>query len=293
MIKPQKVIDSHIHVFDLSRFRVLWLDNEPTLNCNNTLVEYSLASQVHPAEYTVAGVVHVELDTTPEQKRAENDYFAAEATAGNTLIKAAVLHANMRDPDLRAFLEPYAQQSGVKGVRHLLHVDNELSGACLEPQFVESVRMLSELGLHFEGCLRSSDLSDFHALAQQCPQTYFVLNHMGLPDVAAWQDPTRKAEVEQWNEDIRKLASLPNMCCKISGLGSANPDIIRPLIDWCVAQFKPERLIFASNFPVCNLQVTFDDWIRGVMACLQGLSQDDNDRIFYKNAMRIYGIEGV
>ena len=71
----QKIIDTHMHIFDLNKFRVLWLEETDTLNKPIVLDDYIKAVTTND-KYRVIATQHVELDTIKEQKKSENDYFA-------------------------------------------------------------------------------------------------------------------------------------------------------------------------------------------------------------------------
>ncbi|MFT3985105.1 MAG: amidohydrolase family protein [Lachnospiraceae bacterium] len=283
----QKIIDTHIHKLDLDRFRLPWLDEVPELNHPILLDQYA-AAQTSTDQYKVIGAVHIELDTAPSEKRKENDYFVDLAAANETVIKCAAIYADMKSPQLREWIEPYVNRNGVSSVRYVLHVPSEAPGTCLTEQFVNNVKMLGECGLQFEGCFRTSEIMDFYELVRRCPKTAFILNHMGLPDLTAWTDEKRSGEVSLWQEGIEKLAELPNITCKISGLSSGEVTAIRPLVEWCLNKFGPDRIMFASNFPVCNLNVSFDDWTLALLDIFKEQPEEIRDQFFYKNAIKIY-----
>jgi predicted TIM-barrel fold metal-dependent hydrolase len=93
---------------------------------------------------------------------------------------------------------------------------------------------------------------------------------------------------------MASVADCPNVAVKISGLGQpghawsieSNGPIIRDL----VAMFGPDRCMFASNYPVDSLCASFDDIARVLAAAISHLEPDDQDKIFYSNAIRIYRI---
>ena len=48
---------------------------------------------------------------------------------------------------------------------------------------------------------------------RRSPETRFVLDHLGKPAI-------RSGELDPWRDDLRRLAALPNVWCKVSGLKS-------------------------------------------------------------------------
>jgi L-fuconolactonase len=68
----------------------------------------------------------------------------------------------------------------------VLHAETAEKAMCLKPQFVASVKLLGELGLSFDLCMRPGELSDGLALAKQCPGTRFIVDHCGNADPSAF-----------------------------------------------------------------------------------------------------------
>ena len=285
----QNIIDTHLHIFDLNRFRVLWLEDVEELN-SPILMENYLKAWQGKGDYRIEKAVHIELDVIAEQKQAENEYFIALAEDPDSMIAGLSISGNLLSPDFKSYLEPYRDKVSVKGVRHLLHPPSIPSGICLDPRFVEHTRYLGERGLQFEACLRAEELKNFRSLVEQCPDTRFVLNHMGLVDITAFADAARSRYVEDWKRGIKELAEFETVSCKISGLASADPRIIRPAVEHCLGAFGKERVMFASNYPVCNLAVSLNDWISGLLTIFETKTEEERNLFFRENAKRIYGL---
>ena len=48
--------------------------------------------------------------------------------------------------------------------------------------------------------------------------------------------------------------------------------------------------MFASNWPVCELRVSYGDLIHGLCEILSDLDDEDRDLFFYQNASKFYRI---
>lgn len=286
MVKVQKIIDTHVHHFDLETFKVLWLEEEPLLLNTNRIQDYK-KSWIHKDRYSIEGIIHVELDTISSQKEQENKYFINLAHT-EPLIKGIVIYADMLNPKADLFMDQYKNEACIKGIRHILHVPTQEKGTCLKSVFVKNVQSLATYGWHFEACMRAEELNDLYVLAKQCPNTVFVLNHMGLPDINAWKDKGRYTYVQEWKSNMKLLASLDNVTCKVSGLASSKVEDIQEVVDWCIECFGYYRCMFASNFPVCNLNINFDEWVCALLRILEKYPQQVQEQFFYKNALRIY-----
>jgi predicted TIM-barrel fold metal-dependent hydrolase len=115
-----------------------------------------------------------------------------------------------------------------------------------------------------------------------------ILNHSGLP-------ADRSAEgLAGWREALRTLAGARNAALKISGLGQAgqpwSADANRGVVLDAIDIFGPDRVMFASNFPVDSLVGSFHTIFTGFLDITVGFSQPERDAMFRGNAVRIYRI---
>lgn len=285
----QKIIDTHMHIFDLNKFRVLWLEETDTLNKPIVLDDYIKAVTTND-KYRVIATQHVELDTIKEQKKSENDYFVNLANDKNTLVNGITIYADMMSDNLEEFLSNYTKEQCVKGVRYILHVPEAEKGLCLNPKFIENVKLLGRLNLIFEACLRCEELADFEKLVGLCPKTQFVLNHMGLPEVEKFSD---EVYLKNYKKNMVDIAKHLNVSCKLSGLSTADVDIISDAVNHTFDCFSEDRVMFASNFPVCTMALSFDDWATSMLEITKNRSSKFKDKFFYLNAIEIYKMNGV
>jgi L-fuconolactonase len=86
--------------------------------------------------------------------------------------------------------------------------------------------------------------------------------------------------MEPWRTQLRQLAALPNLSCKVSGLlVEAGPDWslakIRPYIWEAVDAFGFDRLMFGSDFPVQNLVGDYVSWATLVSDALADATEEE------------------
>src|SRR5262249_18128862 len=155
------------------------------------------------------------------------------------------------------YIEKFKDSPYIKGVRQILH-QAASPGLCLHDQFIKSMRLLGRLGLCFDLCMRQDDLGDGTKLIDLCPDTRFVLDHCGNPNVRG-----TKEERSQWERAIAEMAKRRNVAVKISGiLASVDPahwsaEQLAPFINHTLVVFGPDRVMFAGDWPVCTLAGTF------------------------------------
>src|SRR5207237_7127044 len=101
-------------------------------------------------------------------------------------------------------------------------------------------------------------------------------------------------EWHDWASWIADLAELPNVTCKLSGLvteahwttWSAND--IRPYAEHILDRFGPDRVMFGSDWPVCELAGSYADVLALTRALLSGASATEHAAVHGKTARRVY-----
>ena len=142
----------------------------------------------------------------------------------------------------------------LKGVRRILHTHPDELGQ--GKMFIENVARLETYGLSFDFCVLARQLPVAINLASKCPGVAFVLDHCGVPEV-------KDQVLDPWREHIRELSKLPNVACKISGLVAyADPanwkaEDLRPFVEHVIESFGWDRVMFGSDWPVCNLTASY------------------------------------
>ncbi len=264
------------------------------LNRTYTLEDYKNALGADPG-YEVEAAVYVEVDCAKTDKDRENAFIIGCCGDGDSLFQGAVLSGRLDGEGFKEYMGRYLGNPWVKGVRQVLHVPEALPGTCLGKAFQENVRWLGEQGLLYEGCVRNQELGDLYEMAKACPGTTVVLNHMGIvdPDIISRENPSPEeaAYKRSWIENIRKMASLPNVVCKISGLnpaGAWTDETLRPAVDAALDAFGQDRVMYASNFPVCNIATGMAPWIGALMRITQSRGEAFQRKLFSENARRIY-----
>src|SRR5262249_22112098 len=186
------------------------------------------------------------------------------------------------------YIRPFKDSAYVKGLRQVLHGPSTRAGYCLDRQFIKGIRLLGELGLHFELCMRHAELPDAIKLVDACTGTRFVLDHCGNPDLV---------KHEKWKKDIAKLARRKNVVVKVSGIvASATPgkwkaDDLAPVVYHTLDVFGPDRVMFGGDWPVCTLAASYKQWVEALQAIVRDRKEADRRALFHDNAVKFYGLK--
>ena len=279
-----RIVDTHVHLWDLSRFSLPWLQKDSPLARSHVMKDYQTAID----GLNVVKGVYMEVDVDPKQLVAEAEYVLDICRQANTPLVGAVIGGRPAQDDFRKYVERFKANRFLKGVRQVLHSTSAKAGFCLTEAFVRGVRLLGENGLRFDLCMRPAEIGDAVKLVEACKGTQFILDHCGNGPVYA-KDRT------QWQRDMERLARLNNVVCKISGIVVQarerwSADDLAPVINHSLTTFGPDRVMFAGDWPVCTMRATFRQWVEALHAITRNRSAEDNRKLFHDNAVRVYGL---
>lgn len=286
--KMLPVIDTHQHLWDLTKIKLGWLKKGSAQDANFTPTEYATAT----AGLNVVKAVYMEVDVVPEDKQKEADYVMALCESGKTPTCAAVVGGLVASDGFAKYARQFKGHKYVKGVRQVLHADGTPAGTCLKPEFIAGVRLLGELGLSFDLCVRPKELPDFGKLIDACPDTRFVLDHCGNPQ-AKWA----KADWDGWRKDMAEIAKRKNVIAKVSGFvvngwekGKWKPDDLAPAVDGTTDAFGWDRVVFGGDWPVVLSAGSYADWLTALRAIIADRPEADQKKLLHDNAAKFYGI---
>ncbi|KQW78012.1 amidohydrolase [Devosia sp. Root413D1] len=273
-----RIVDTHLHLVHMDRFTYPWLDGAGALNRAWPAEAFAAEAQ----KLGIEAALHMEVDVAEADMEAETRY----ALEVNPLVVGAIAACRPESSDFPAYLDRLAALKGVKGFRRVLHTSpDELSQGQL---FRANLRRLADKHLPFDLCVLSKQLPVGRALVESCPGVQFVLDHCGVPDVAA-------QALDPWRREIKALAALPNVVAKISGIVAyAGPDwataTLRPFVEHIIESFGWDRVVWGSDYPVLTLTADLSRWVAATKEIVAGASPDEQAKLFHRNAERIYRI---
>ena len=270
------IIDTHLHLIYQDRLRYPWITDVPKLQRDFPLQEYLKEA----IELGIEAAIHMEVDVATEDQEAET----ALVTGLGSPVTAAIASCRPESADFPASLDRIAGNPAVRGLRRILHTSPD--DLALAPIFAENLRRLSEHGLSFDLCVLGRQLPIAIRLARDCPDVRFVLDHCGVPDIAA-------QALDPWRDGITQLAALPNVACKISGVvayagAEWTTADLRPYVEHCIEAFGWDRVVWGSDWPVCTLTADLTRWVRATHELTSGCTESERERLFSLNAQRIY-----
>lgn len=296
---PMKIIDTHQHLWDLERFEIPWLKNNERLGKNFLIAEYMEATKSVPIERSI----YMEVDVAIHQKVAEAEYLIELCQDDSNSTVAAVVSAHPLRAGYAEFVRRFSKEPCIKGIRSLL-IGGSPQGECLQDEYVQGIQLLGELGLSFDICIRPGELPDAATLAERCPDTRFILDHCGNADPVAFADANHRSrqpqhDADDWRRAIDALGECENVVCKISGIvARVNPDKwsaddLSPIVHHCRDAFGEDRLMFASDWPVCTGGAPLAEWIAALKTIVADWPPTQQTKLFYDNAALFYALESI
>ena len=291
------IIDTHQHLWDLTKLRISWLKSGDPLNHSCLVPDYLKAA----AGLGISKAIYMEVHADVDCLATEADYAVDICRRADAPTVAAVIGGRPGDESFGRYIARFKDSPYVKGVRQIVRADQQGQNPCRDKRFVNGIQLLGELGMRFDLCLPPTELSSAVELVDQCPDTQFILDHCGNSDPTwfgtAGKDETVARTARQWRRDVAALAKRDHVVCKISGIISRapkdhwTPDLLAPAVNHCLDTFGPDRVMFASDWPICTRVATLRQWIEAIRQIVAHRNLEERRKLFHDNAVRVYELE--
>ena len=279
------LLDTHQHLVYREKASYGWTKDIPPLAEGNfTLDDYKSLTE----GLGIGGTLFMETGVDDPDYQQETRFVKSLAdNSDNGMIGLISSIRPESDEAFETWLEETIEM-GVVGYRRILHVmPDDTSQSDI---FRNNVRKIGVSGKTFDICFLPGQLPVACELAKACENTKLILNHCGVPDIAG-------NGLDPWRQDIKALAQIPNVICKLSGLmaycapGTSSLETIEPYVDHVLNCFGPNRMVWGSDWPVVNLAKGLPEWIAVTRKILGKLSADEASSIAYGTAQIVYKVK--
>jgi L-fuconolactonase len=204
-------------------------------------------------------------------------------------IAAVVGWTDLKAPDAPRRIAALAAHDRLRGLRPMLQdLDDErwIDDAALGP----AVEAMLRHRLAFDALVLPRHLPALLAFARRHPALPIVIDHIAKPAIGS-------GDVAGWRDDIARLAALPQVHCKLSGIVTEagadwTVERLRPCAQHVLEAFGPRRVLWGSDWPVLDLAADYGRWLAASEALLAHLDGAERAAVFGGNAQRFYRIAG-
>lgn len=274
-------IDAHQHFWDIDGPAGDWLAAEETAAIRRTFGPDDLRPLL--ARYDINHSILVEVLSSVEETR----HFCGIAEETD-IVGGVVGWVDLKDPavgDTVASLRSVPAGRWLVGIRH--QVQSEYDDWLAQPDVIRGLGILGDADLVYDLLGTSRHLPAAIEAVRACPETRFVLNHIGNP-------PIVDAGLQPWADRVWALGELPNVWCKLSGMITNadhrdwTPGQLRPYVEHVIEVFGEDRVMFGSDWPVCLLAGDYDRVVDALERCIGGLSEGARRKVYGETALDVY-----
>lgn len=275
-------IDAHQHYWNPARGDYFWMPPDHPV----------LARPYGPRDLTPMLERHAIAKTVLVQAAdtvTETEYMLGIADATDS-VAGVVGWVDFEKPQDRAHLDRFAAHPKFCGVRPMIQ-DIEDDDWMLRADVQWGYRALVDLDLTFDALGFPRHLANFHTLLTRYPDMRVVIDHCMKPQIRNHPDG-----FDDWAQGMARLARDTTARCKLSGIvtetdGGWTVATLRPYVDHLLEVFGPGRIMWGSDWPVCQLQASYDAWRAAAETLTAGLSSAEKAQVFGGTAAAFYRLE--
>jgi L-fuconolactonase len=270
-------IDAHQHFWKFDPVRDSWIDHTMQKIQKDFLPEDLLWLLT---ENNFEGCVAVQASQSEEETK-----FLVELAKNNDFIKGVVGWADLCSKNIAERLGHFSIQEKIKGFRHV--VQGEPDDFMFRKDFRNGIAVLKQYNYTYDILIFHRQLPAAINLIQTFPDQAFVIDHIAKPDI-------KSGDILSWKKGIEEVAKHENVLCKISGMVTEadwdlwKADDLKPYLDVVFDNFSIDKLMFGSDWPVCNVAADYTTVVKTLENYISHFSIEDQNKIWYQNAKLFY-----
>ncbi len=275
-------IDAHQHFWDLSQpFEYGWLGTAQHAPINKTYLPSNLRPHLEACGIERSVFVQTQHDV------AENRWVLGLAEQ-HDWIAGVVGWVDLASEACEDQLGEFRDQPKFVGVRHVVQ-DEPDDDFIVRPEVVRGLKVLEKHGVPYDLLFYTQHLKHAATLARELPSLPMVVDHLSKPKIKA-------GVVEGWEADLRAAARFENVYCKLSGMVTEadwenwSPADLKPYVEIALDAFGPDRCMYGSDWPVCELAGSYEQVHGALVELIGGLSETERDRVLGGTVAEFYGV---
>lgn len=276
-------LDAHQHFWQLDRGDYDWPD-ETVEPIRQDFMPADLKPRLDAAG--IEKTVLVQATDTVEETS-----FLLALGYRNDWIAGVVGWVQMSAPDAPSQIAALAADPKLCGLRPMLQGIDQTDWI-LQAAVQPALEALQHHDLCLDALIQPRHLNVICQLARRYPDLSIVIDHMAKPQMKNGSAPD-----PDWCKGMAEAARCPNINVKLSGMvtecdGPWERQTLEAHFAQVLASFGPERIIFGSDWPVCLLGCSYQDWIEVVQSLIAPLSTQHQAAIMGRNGAAVYRLSG-
>jgi L-fuconolactonase len=275
-------LDAHQHFWQLKQpFNYSWLEAPPLAPIRRDFLPEDLAPRLRSVG--VERTVFVQTQHNLE----ENRWVLGLADRHN-FIAGVVGWVDLASEQCEEQLLEFKAHPKFVGVRHVTQ-DEPDDDFIVRADVLCGLKVLEKHGVPFDLLFYVKHLRHVPALARHLPALPMVIDHLAKPRI-------RERRTDDWLPHFRAAAAFPNVYCKLSGLITEadwrhwTAEDLNPYVQAALGFFGPQRCMFGSDWPVCELAGSYEQVYNALLEALGPVSEAERTMIFGDTARRFYGL---
>lgn len=274
-------IDAHQHFWELDRFDYEWLDAPDLEPIRRDYVPADLSPHLKKCEIDRSVFVQTRHDV-------KENHWALSLCESNSFLAGIVGWVDLASERCEEQLLEFKDHPQFLGIRHVTQ-DEPDDDFIVRGDVIRGLQVLQKYQVPFDLLFFVKHLKHAVTVARACPDLPLVIDHLAKPRI-------REQSLTDWEADFRAAARCENVYCKLSGMVTEadwknwKPSDLKPYIDIALDAFGPSRLMYGSDWPVCELAATYEQVYDALTENISALSNSEKEQIFGKTAARFYGI---
>ena len=276
------MIDAHQHFWQLSQpFDYRWLDRAEMAPIRRDYLPDDLRPLI--LREGVERTIFVQTQHDVEENR-----WALRLAREHDFLAGVVGWVDLASPSCEQQLLEFKDDPKFVGVRHVTQ-DEPDDDFIVRPDVIRGLKVLEKHAVPFDLLFYVKHLRHAATLARMLPGLPMVIDHLAKPRI-------KDGAIDDWLPHLRAAAAFPNVYCKLSGMVTEadwqtwKPADLRPYVQFALELFGPNRCMFGSDWPVCELAATYEQVYSALVEALGPISSDESAAIFGGTAQRFYGL---
>jgi predicted TIM-barrel fold metal-dependent hydrolase len=277
------IIDTHIHLFDVSRPQgVPWPPKDSVIYKSALPERFRQLAAPH-------GVVGaIEIECSPW---LDDNQWVLDIAAKDPIIVGTIGDLEPGKPGFTGYLDRLHKNPLFRGIRYGNIWNRDLGSALSNPQFVNDLKLVAAAGLVLDTANPTPAL--MHAavrVSDVVPNLKIVIDH--LPELTP---PENLAARRACDADLKLLGQRPQIFAKLSGIvrtyrGRVPLDLAfyRDRLDHIWDTFGADKLMFGSDWPNGDQWAAYPDVFRLAKEFISAKGPVNVEKFYWKNSLTAY-----